>query len=187
MWKALFTALLLATPAWAEPLVQAARSQVGVTTIYDPAYVTLAFPMGDLDRSRGVCTDVVIRALRDAHGFDLQAEVNRDMRANFSAYPRNWGLSRPDRNIDHRRVPNLRRFFERRGEDLPVSSDPASYLPGDIVTWLLPGNLTHIGIISDRSEAGVPLVIHNIGAGAREENILFAYQITGHYRVRPAR
>lgn len=179
---------LLASPAFAgsEPsrLTEAARQQVGVTLTYDPAYAKLDFPGGDIPRDRGVCTDVVIRALRDAWQIDLQLAVNRDMKADFDAYPALWGLTTTDRNIDHRRVPNLRTFFSRIGAELPLDDGPTPYLPGDIVTWKLPGNLDHIGIVSDRrTEAGVPLILHNIGAGAKEEDILFAYPMTGHYRI----
>lgn len=184
----LLLTLSLAAPAFAgsEPsrLTEAARDQVGVTTIYDPAYATLDFPGGDIPRDRGVCTDVVIRALRDGWGIDLQLAVNRDMKADFSAYPPLWGLSRTDRNIDHRRVPNLQTLFARIGAELPLDDGPTPYLPGDIVTWTLPGNLAHIGIVSDqRSTDGTPLILHNIGAGAKEEDILFAYPMTGHYRI----
>lgn len=179
---------VLASPVLAgnEPsrLTDAARGQVGVTVTYDPAYVVLEFPGGDLPRDRGVCTDVVIRALRDGWGIDLQLAVNRDMKADFAAYPALWGLSRPDRNIDHRRVPNLRALLSRIGAEVPPTGDPAPFLPGDLVTWTLPGNLPHIGIVSDRlAPDGTPLILHNIGAGAREENILFAFPITGHYRI----
>ncbi len=180
---------LLSGPALAaasEPsrLTEAAREQVGVTVTYDPAYVELQFPGGDLPRDRGVCTDVVIRALRDGWGIDLQLAVNRDMKAEFAAYPALWGLSRPDRNIDHRRVPNLQVLLARVGAELPLEDAPTAWLPGDIVTWTLPGGLPHIGIVSDRRTAdGTPLILHNIGAGAREEDILFAYPITGHYRL----
>lgn len=185
---ALLLSLSLAAPAFAgsEPsrLTEAARDQVGVTTIYDPAYVTLNFPGGDIPRDRGVCTDVVIRALRDGWGIDLQLAVNRDMKANFSAYPSLWGLSRTDRNIDHRRVPNLKTLFARIGAKLPLDDGPTPYLPGDIVTWTLPGNLAHIGIVSDKlSAGGTPLILHNIGRGAQEEDILFTYPMTGHYRI----
>jgi uncharacterized protein YijF (DUF1287 family) len=179
--------LCLAFPAAAaEPsrLASAARDQIGVTTIYDPSYVRLAFPGGDLPRERGVCTDVVIRALRDAWGVDLQLAINRDMQAAFTDYPPLWGLARPDRNIDHRRVPNLATLFTRLGTALPLTDDPAPYLPGDIVTWTLPGNLAHMGIVSNRlTPDGTPLILHNIGAGAQEEDILFAYPMTGHYRI----
>lgn len=180
---------LLSGPALAaasEPsrLTEAAREQVGVTVTYDPAYVALEFPGGDLPRDRGVCTDVVIRALRDGWGIDLQLAVNRDMKAEFAAYPALWGLSRPDRNIDHRRVPNLQVLLARVGAELPLEDAPTAWLPGDIVTWTLPGGLPHIGIVSDRRTAdGTPLILHNIGAGAQEEDILFAYPITGHYRL----
>lgn len=180
---------LLSGPALAaatEPsrLTQAAREQVGVTVIYDPAYVALEFPGGDVPRDRGVCTDVVIRALRDGWGIDLQLAVNRDMKADFAAYPTLWGLSRPDRNIDHRRVPNLQALLARVGAALPLEEGPTAWLPGDIVTWTLPGGLPHIGIVSDRRTLdGTPLILHNIGAGAREEDILFAYPITGHFRL----
>ena len=184
----LILSLALAAPAFAgsEPsrLTAAARDQVGVTVTYDPTYVPLEFPGGDLPRDRGVCTDVVIRALRDAWGIDLQLAVNRDMKAEFAAYPALWGLTRPDRNIDHRRVPNLQTFLARIGAEVPLTDGPTPYLPGDIVTWTLPGNLAHIGIVSDRRTAdGTPLILHNIGAGAKEEDILFAYPMTGHYRI----
>lgn len=185
---ALLLVLGLSTPALAgsEPsrLTAAARDQVGVTVTYDPAYVTLDFPGGDLPRDRGVCTDVVIRALRDGWGIDLQLAVNRDMKADFAAYPSLWGLTHPDRNIDHRRVPNLQTLLSRIGAEVPLEEGPAPYLPGDIITWTLPGNLSHIGIVSDRRSAeGNPLILHNIGAGAKEEDILFAYPMTGHYRI----
>lgn len=180
--------LTLAAPvlAGSEPsrLTAAARDQVGVTVTYDPAYVPLEFPGGDLPRDRGVCTDVVIRALRDGWGIDLQLAVNRDMKADFAAYPPLWGLSKTDRNIDHRRVPNLQTLLARVGAELPLDDGPVPYLPGDIVTWTLPGNLSHIGIVSDQRTAdGTPLILHNIGRGAQEEDILFAYPMTGHYRI----
>ena len=179
--------LMFALPAAAaEPsrLTAAARDQVGVTVTYDPAYIRLAFPGGDLPRDRGVCTDVVIRALRDGWGIDLQLAVNRDMKADFAAYPALWGLSTTDRNIDHRRVPNLATLLTRIGGALPLTDEPTPWLPGDIVTWTLPGNLAHIGIVSDKiTPDGTPLILHNIGNGAQEEDILFAYPITGHYRI----
>ena len=164
-------------------LAAAASAQIGITTLYDPAYVALKYPGGDVPMERGVCCDVVIRALR-RHGVDLQKLVHEDMRAHFSAYPKNWGLKRTDRNIDHRRVPNLATLFARVGAEVPLQEDPAPYLPGDIVTWKLPGNLDHIGIVSDRRATdGTPLILHNIGRGAQEEDILFAYPMTGHYRI----
>ena len=167
-------------------LIAAAREQVGVTTIYDPAYVTLAFPGGDVAPDRGVCTDVVIRAMRDGWGVDLQLAVNRDMKAHFAAYPARWGLTSTDRNIDHRRAPNLVTLMTRLGASQPVDEgEPTPFLPGDLVTWQLSGNLGHIGIVSDqRSADGTrPLILHNIGAGAQEEDILLTYPITGHFRV----
>jgi uncharacterized protein YijF (DUF1287 family) len=169
-------------------LVTAARQQVGVTRVYDGSYRVLPYPGGDVPIERGVCTDVIVRAMRVARSLDLQALVHEDMRAHFQDYPsrRRWGLTRPDPNIDHRRVPNLMTFFERAGYARPVSAQPADYLPGDLVTWDLGGGIPHIGIVSDRRAAtGTPLVIHNIGAGAREEDMLFRYVITGHYRPPP--
>jgi uncharacterized protein YijF (DUF1287 family) len=161
-----------------------AKQQIGVTVIYDSAYVGLDFPNGDFDRTRGVCTDVVIRALRDAHGFDLQSKVNADMKAHFSSYSNRWGMTRTDKNIDHRRVPNLRRYLRRIGAQLPVSKLASDYQAGDIVSWVLPGNLTHIGVVSDSvSPTGTPLIIHNIGRGAQEEDILFMFEITDHFRL----
>lgn len=166
----------------ASSLVVAARRQIGVTVVYDPAYVRLPYPGGDVPASRGVCTDVVIRAFR-ARGLDLQQRVHEDMRAHFASYPQKWGLRGPDSNIDHRRVPNLQAWFARQGWSLTATRNAADYRAGDLVTWMLPGNLPHIGIVSDRkSLTGTPLIIHNIGNGAREDNILFDYPITGHYR-----
>ncbi len=171
---------------WATALIKSARSQIGVTLIYDGSYRRLDFPNGDVPRLRGVCTDVVIRALRDAHGLDLQAKVNADMKAHFSSYPKTWGLSRPDSNIDHRRVPNLITYFKRRGASVPISDNEEDYLPGDVVTWMLRPGAPHIGIVSDRMSTGTnnsrPLIIHNIGWGTREDDILFSYELTGHFR-----
>ncbi len=163
-------------------LVDGARQQVGVTLAYDPVYRRIDYPGGDVPMETGVCTDVVIRALR-LQGLDLQKAVHVDMAANFAAYPKHWGLSRPDRNIDHRRVPNLMTWFRRQGMALQVSREARDYRSGDIVTWDLGRGLTHIGIVSDRlSSTGEPLILHNIGAGTREEAILFRFTITGHYR-----
>jgi len=179
------SALAAARPEdWSRRLVTSAEAQIGVTTIYDPSYVQLDYPGGDVPRDRGVCTDVVVRAYRDALDLDLQVLVHEDMKRNFSAYPQSWGLAGPDPNIDHRRVPNLRTFFKRRGADLGPWAGAQDFVPGDLVSQLLPGNLPHIAIVSDIvSEDGItPLVIHNIGAGARRENTLFAFEVTGHYR-----
>jgi uncharacterized protein len=163
-------------------LIEAARTQIGVTRSYDPAYTSLSFPNGDVPRSKGVCTDVIIRAYRDAIGVDLQALVNADMKTNFSAYPKIWGLRKADKNIDHRRVPNLQVFLQRQGARLPLSNNPNDWLPGDIVTSLVSGKLPHIGIVSDRMDGNTPLVIHNIGGGTQEENVLFAHKLSGHFR-----
>jgi uncharacterized protein len=166
-------------------LVRKAREQIGVTVHYDPAYRKLSFPGGDVPPDRGVCTDVLIRAYRHLN-VDLQELVHRDMKRAWSAYPKHWGLTRPDTNIDHRRVPNLAAFFTRQGSKLSAARDPAAYKPADIVTWLLSPGVPHIGIVSDkRSAAGVPLVIHNIGRGTLEEDILLRFEITGHYRYAP--
>ena len=165
------------------PIVTAARGQVGKTVIYDPSYVRLEYPGGDVPLDRGVCTDVVIRALRDALNIDLQKLLHEDMKTAFSQYPKIWGLKKPDRNIDHRRVPNLRRYFERKGYSIGVSRNKQDYLPGDLVTCDV-SNRPHIMIVSDRkTRNGAPLVIHNIGSGAREEDRLFDFRITGHYRI----
>jgi len=166
-------------------LVSGAREQIGVTLSYDSAYRRIAYPGGDVPIETGVCTDVVIRALR-LQGLDLQKAVHEDMAANFSAYPKQWGLKRPDRNIDHRRVPNLMTWFKRQGMALQIGREAGDYRAGDIVTWDLGRGQTHIGIVSDRlSSAGEPLILHNIGAGTREEAILFRFPVTGHYRFTP--
>ena len=183
-------------------IVQSARNQIGKTLRYDPAYTKLKYPMGDVPMSKGVCTDVIIRALRDQN-MDLQELVHQDMSRNFSAYPNRWGLKQPDTNIDHRRVPNLMTYFTRQGwavkdtnyqagDIVDLSrSDPYYILPvkdtnyqaGDIVTWELKGNRPHIGIVSDRKIGNRPLIIHNIGLGTREDDILYRYTITGHFRI----
>jgi uncharacterized protein len=171
-----------ASTAKASKLITAARRQIGVTVNYDPAYTGLSFPNGDVPRSKGVCTDVVVRAYRDAFGLDLQSLVNADMKANFGVYPKIWGLRGTDKNIDHRRVPNLQIFLKRQGASLPVSGEASDWEPGDIFTCMIGGRLPHIGIISDKKADSTPLVIHNIGGGTREENMLFAHKLTGHYR-----
>jgi uncharacterized protein YijF (DUF1287 family) len=164
-------------------LIEAASWQIGKTLSYDPAYVGLEYPNGDLPIEKGVCTDVVIRAMRKAWGVDLQKLVHEDMKANFSKYPQRWGLKRPDKNIDHRRVPNLQTYFKRQGWSLAVSEEASNYEPGDIVTCTVAGRLPHIVIVSNTlNSRGVPLVIHNIGSGVVLEDCLFAYPITGHYR-----
>jgi hypothetical protein len=163
-------------------LIAAARGQIGITTRYDSAYTALPFPGGDVPRERGVCTDVVIRAYRDALGLDLQALVNSDMRSDFRAYPRTWGARAPDRNIDHRRVPNLRTWLARQGAALPIPADSSGWRPGDIFTSLVDRTGTHIGLVSDRRGRGGWLIIHNIGTGTSEEDGLADWPVTARYR-----
>jgi uncharacterized protein len=165
-------------------IVRAARSQIGKTVRYDSGYRTLDYPNGDVPIEVGVCTDVVVRALRAGLGDDLQRHVHEDMQQHFSRYPQNWGLKRPDKNIDHRRVPNLQTYFKRMGYELPMSKNPSDYRPGDLVACIVPPNLPHIMIVSDRTNAlGRPFVIHNIGQGTQEEDRLFEFKIIGHYRI----
>jgi uncharacterized protein YijF (DUF1287 family) len=168
-----------------EKLVAAAVERTHHLVRYDPAYVRIPYPDGDVPADTGVCTDEIIRSYRAA-GVDLQKEIHEDMEQNFAAYPHLWNgpLSRPDPNIDHRRVPNLMVFFRRKGETLKISTDPADYSPGDLVTWDLGGNVPHIGIVVDRQsrETGRYLIVHNIGQGPKMEDVLFQWKITGHYR-----
>jgi uncharacterized protein YijF (DUF1287 family) len=173
-----------AMSAQVETVVMAARTQIGTTVTYDPGYRRLGFPNGDVPADRGVCTDVVIRALRSSLGLDLQMLVHEDMKQNFRHYPKIWGLKGTDTNIDHRRVPNLQTYFKRQGWALPVTRRAGDYKAGDLVTSLIPPHLPHIMIVSDKkSRDGRPLVIHNIGSGTREEDRLFEFEITGHYRI----
>jgi len=166
-------------------LVAAAEERTRHIVRYDPAYVRIPYPGGDVPQDTGVCTDEVIRSYR-AVGIDLQKEVHEDMEKHFSAYPRQrrWLATRPDTNIDHRRVPNLMVFFSRKGESLAATENPADYLPGDIVTWDLGGNVPHIGIVVDEksAEGGRHMIVHNVGQGPKREDVLFAWKITGHYR-----
>ena len=171
-------------PAEVAKFVEAAQAQIGRTLTYDPAYTSLEYPGGDVPLERGVCSDVAIRAFR-ALGIDLHKEVHLDMKSSFSAYPKNWGLRKPDANIDHRRVLNLMTFFQRCGKSVPVSKNPADYQPGDLVTCIVPKNLPHIMIVSDQVSPLDPsrrLIIHNIGQGARVEDRLFEFELTGHFR-----
>ena len=179
----LFANLVAGQSNEALKVVTAARAQIGVTTTYDPAYSRIAYPMGDVVQSKGVCTDVVIRAYRKT-GIDFQQLVHKDMQANFSKYPKLWQLKKTDSNIDHRRVPNLEVFFKRQGKALNLPQVSESYKPGDIVSWRLDNGLAHIGIVSDKKSlfGSRPLVIHNIGQGTQEEDVLFSWRIVGHYR-----
>ncbi len=159
--------------------IDSARAQIGVTTIYDPSYVRIKFPMGDVPKSRGVCTDVVVRALRGI-GIDLQKEIYLDKKLHPKRYKGLYYTNRLDPNIDHRRVKNIQAYFAARG--FRVSD---KFLPGDIVVWKLPGsNLDHIGICSNKlNKNGEPLIIHNVGYGTKEENVLRKYYIVDHFRI----
>ncbi|MEM6531828.1 MAG: DUF1287 domain-containing protein [Myxococcota bacterium] len=170
--------ILLALP-FGEELSQAALERTKHEVRYDGSYQRIDYPGGDVPADIGVCTDVVVRSYRTL-GIDLQKLVHEDMRGAFSKYPPRWGLKGPDRNIDHRRVPNLRRFFERRGASLPVTRERKDYRPGDVVSWTVSGNRPHIGIVVDGG-----FIVHNIGLGPKREDVLFAYPITGHYRFKP--
>ena len=167
-------------------IVTAARRQVGVTVLYDGSYRTLRYPGGDVPAERGVCTDVIVRALRTARALDLQKLVHEDIAAHRADYARRLRNAAPDANIDHRRVPNQMTWFRRQGWAQPPATAASAYLPGDIVAWDLGGGILHVGIVSDRNTpTGVPQVIHNIGAGAREEDVLFRFTMVGHYRPAP--
>jgi uncharacterized protein YijF (DUF1287 family) len=166
-----------------EKLIAAALEQVEVTTEYDPAYVKLAYPNGDVPLKTGVCADVIVRAFRKVE-LDLQKELHEDMKRHFAKYPKKWGAKAPDTNIDHRRVPNLMTWFERQGKALPLSNEAKDYLPGDVVAWNLSGGLTHIGFVSDVKAEGTNryLIVHNIGAGTQLEDRLFEWKVIGRYR-----
>jgi len=193
--KKLIILILLAIPGLAsafrpgEPtdfsniLSEAAIGRTQHTVRYDGRYRKISYPNGDVPDHIGVCTDVVIRSYRKL-GIDLQKDIHEDMKDHFDKYPKLWGLSKPDPNIDHRRVPNIQTLFKRKGVLLPITKNPNDYVVGDIVSWMLPSNLPHIGIVIDsRSENNSkPLIVHNIGAGVVVEDMLFDYQITGHYR-----
>jgi uncharacterized protein len=170
---------------FAKQLSAAAISLTNDTVMYDPSYFRISYPNGDVPADKGVCTDVVIRAYRKV-GIDLQQEMHEDMKANFDRYPRNWGLKKTDRNIDHRRVPNLQTFFRRHGESFRPSADPAKFLAGDIVTWDIGGGTTHIGIVVNKksTDGKRPLIVHNIGGGQVLEDCLMKFVITGHFRYK---
>ncbi len=169
--------------SFAMDLVKAAKERTNHHVTYDGKYRSIPYPMGDVPDGIGVCTDVVIRAYRKL-GIDLQQLVHEDMQAHFAAYPNNWGLHKPDANIDHRRVQNLQTFLARHGTVLPVSLKASDYVAGDLVTWTIANHLPHIGIVTDQFALGTnqPLIVHNIGKGPQQEDILFAFPITGHYR-----
>jgi uncharacterized protein len=165
-------------------VVDSAIEQTQYTFEYDPAYARLDYPGGDVPRKTGVCADVIVRAFRSA-GVDLQKEIHDDMSKHFSVYPDKWGARKPDSNIDHRRVPNLMTFFERSGKTVPITRKASDYAPGDVVAWELDNHLLHVGVVIDGVVDGTPnyLVVHNIGAGAKMEDVLMAWKIIGHYRM----
>lgn len=179
----LLPSLLSAQATFTDSLCRATLALTEQQVVYDPSYFAIDYPGGDVPPDRGVCTDVVIRAYRQL-GIDLQQQVHEDMRANFTRYPQRWGLSRPDPNIDHRRVPNLMTFFARHGGTAPLSDDPAAYCPGDVVCWDLGGGVLHIGMLVDRRSGDGQrwLVVHNIGGGQVLADCLFQYEVIGHYR-----
>ena len=183
----LIFSILATSPVFADQaLVEAAQDRLKQRITYNGAYMKLDYPGGDVPANIGVCTDVLIRSYRAAYGFDFQKAIHEDMKANFSTYPKNWGLKRTDRNIDHRRVPNLETYLIRQGASLGISREPSDFQPGDIVSWRLAGGLPHIGIVSDRKAAdGTPLIIHNVGVGPQEEDVLFLYKMNGHFRFIP--
>jgi uncharacterized protein YijF (DUF1287 family) len=167
---------------FSENLSEAAIDLTSQDVIYDPSYFSIAYPNGDIPSNKGVCTDVIIRAYRKL-GTDLQKEVHEDMKENFSKYPQNWGLSGTDKNIDHRRVPNLMVFFTRHGTVKLITNNPVDYLPGGIVCWNLGGGTTHIGLVVNKKSADGRryLIVHNIGGGQVLADCLFDYKIIGHY------
>lgn len=171
--------------SFAERLVKAAMERTTHTVRYDPAYVQLTYPGGDVPAETGVCTDEVIRSYR-ALGFDLQKLVHEDMKRAFGAYPKAWGLKTTDKNIDHRRVPNLQTFFKRKGASLPVTQNAADYKPGDLITCTVAGRLPHIALVVPAPDGGAtPWIVHNIGQGPQCEDRLFEFPLTGHYRWHP--
>jgi len=167
---------------FAHKLSDAAITLTKQTVEYDPQYFSISYPNGDVPAGKGVCTDVVIRAYRKV-GIDLQKEVHEDMKANFSLYPKSWGLKTTDKNIDHRRVPNLMKYFSRFGTVKPITNNAADYKPGDIVAWNLTASVTHIGIVVNKKSPDGQryMIVHNIGQGQVMEDVLFAYTIIGHY------
>ena len=164
-------------------MLEGAIAQVGVTTGYDPSYVALQYPGGDVAETTGVCSDVVVRAFRKA-GVDLQKEVHEDMKLSRSSYSNRWGSPGTDSNIDHRRVLNLMTYFTREGKSQPISNEASDYQPGDIIAWELTSGVDHIGIVTNMLSgfAGRHLIVHNIGAGTRVEDVMFTWTIKGHYR-----
>ena len=182
-WRVKAQLALARTSTSLQRVIAAAAAETQVTRFYDPRYVKLSYPGGDPPPDRGVCSDVIVRAFR-AGGVDLQREVHEDMLRHFAAYPHIWGLRAPDSNIDHRRVANLMTFFARKGKSSPITEQAGDYRPGDIVAWDLGGGLLHMGIVVDerRGPDHPYALVHNIGAGARLEDVIFNWRIIGHYR-----
>lgn len=181
----LITGQATAQDTFYQKLADAAQTLVKDEVAYDPSYFSIGYPNGDVPKDKGVCTDVVIRTYRKL-GIDLQQRVHEDMAANFTLYPSIWGLKRPDKNIDHRRVPNLMVFFERFGTSLEPTKNAKDYAPGDIVSWDLGGGKTHIGVVTglQNRNGNRYLIMHNIGAGQVLQDCLFDFKIIGHYRYR---
>lgn len=187
--KFLFIYLILSSSflqeTFQQKLSKAAIELTKDKVTYDSSYVSIKYPNGDVAKDKGVCTDVIIRAYRKL-GIDLQKEVHEDLKANFSKYPnlKKWGLKKPDTNIDHRRVPNLEVFFERKGEKLAVTQNPLDYKTGDLVTWMIGDKLPHIGIVTHKKSADGKrnLIVHNVGSGQVLEDCLFSWKIVGHFR-----
>lgn len=173
---------LSAQNAFSNKLSDAAIELTKQNVVYDPQYFSIKYPNGDVPGNKGVCTDVIIRAYRKV-GIDLQKEVHEDMLAHFNEYPKNWGLKKTDKNIDHRRVPNLMKYFSRHGTVKKITNNPTDYVPGDIVAWNLGGAITHIGIVVDKKspDGKRNMIVHNIGAGQVLEDVLYDYKIIGHY------
>jgi uncharacterized protein YijF (DUF1287 family) len=180
-----FVIFLLATTTQSDFAIRLSKAAIELTkddVTYDPSYYSISYPNGDVPAGRGVCTDVVIRAYRKL-GIDLQTEVHEDMKAHFGLYPKIWGMKSTDKNIDHRRVPNLMVFFKRKGKVKSMTQNAADYIPGDIVCWNLGGSITHIGIVVNRksSDGQRYMMVHNIGGGQVLEDCLFDFKIIGHY------
>lgn len=179
-----FQCLYAQTQTRAMALSQAAEALTQQDVVYDPSYFSIPYPNGDIPHGKGVCTDVVIRAYRLALNIDLQKEIHEDIKVNFKSYPQLWGLKRPDKNIDHRRVPNIMAFLKRNNASLPITLKAEDYTPGDVVCWSLGGAITHIGIVVNKTsyDGKRHLIAHNIGNGQVLEDCLFKFKIIGHYK-----
>ena len=188
--RIILIALIAVNFCWSQTITPLQLSECAIEltkqdVTYDPSYFSISYPNGDVPEDKGVCTDVVIRAYRKLN-IDLQKEVHEDMKANFSVYPKIWGLKSTDKNIDHRRVPNLMAFFKREGAEQAITKNANDYKPGDIVCWNLGGAITHIGIVVHKKSKDNKrnLIVHNIGGGQVLQDCLFDYKIIGHYRYK---